>query len=92
MTPEVRVLLAGMSNVNSELSRYILRSLDVQNGLSEAGFSAERETALGQQMVSLGEALQLIAERRRQILGSPDTTAAPPGVSHHNPEGDVPQP
>jgi len=89
MTPEVRVLLAGMSTVNSELSRYILRCLDVQNGLTEAGFSTEREGALGRQMVGLGEALQALAGERRQTA---DGTASPSADCKDHLESEMPQP
>lgn len=65
MNPKVREILAAMTEVNSEMARYILRSLDVANGMTDAGFPAEREALLGKQMVVLGSALQAHATKRR---------------------------
>lgn len=55
----------------SELARYILRSMDVANGMTDAGFPPDREAALGERAVELGEAL-LARARERGRSGEPD--------------------
>ena len=74
MNRDERAVLAAITDVNSELGRYVLRLLDVTNGLSEAGFSPERETALGDRLVVLGQAVR--ARARQRATGVPGEVVA----------------
>jgi hypothetical protein len=78
VNPNVREILAAMTSVNSEMARYIGRSMDVANGMTDAGFPIEREALLGEQLVALGCALQARAADRAAPNPAAETTAIEP--------------
>ena len=87
---EEREVLATITEVNSELARYLLRLLDVTNGMSEAGFPPEREAALGERLVVVGKALQTRAQQRLGVVlkgtataGEVEPSRKKPGISEH---------
>lgn len=61
--PEEKRLMADLSHVNTEISRYIFNLLDVDAGRG-APLSVEDEHRLGQKFIELGERLQRRAARR----------------------------
>ena len=86
MNREEREVLATITEVNSELARYLLRSLDVANGMSEAGFPPEREAVLGERLVVVGEALQARAQHRRGVVVEGTATAGELEPSRKKPD------
>lgn len=55
-------LIADLTSLNGQVSRYVLRHLDVDAGRAVSSTS-EDELVLGQRLVRLGEALQTRARR-----------------------------
>lgn len=75
MIRDVRVFLASLTEVNTEIAFYIFGSIDQNNGLPERAFPPDREEALGTRMVQLGQALQERAHGRRvTVEGTPSNT------------------
>lgn len=64
-----KVLVADLSTLNAQVSRYVLRLLDVDAGRAEP-VSLEDEQALGLRLAELGERVQGRANQRAELAGS----------------------
>lgn len=73
MIRELRVYLASLTALNTEIGLYIFGRMDVNNGVSPSAFEPDREEALGVQMVRFGECLQQQARDRSRTVGGPTT-------------------
>jgi len=65
MIRDVRLFLASLTKVNTELAFYIFGALDQNNNLPDRVFPPDREESLGVEMVEAGHALQERARKRR---------------------------
>ncbi|MEO6085853.1 MAG: hypothetical protein ABIQ18_22350 [Umezawaea sp.] len=78
MIRDLRLRLASLTAVNTEIALYVFGEMDVSNGLSPSAFTPEREKALGTQMVELGETLRERADdRARTVEGQQESTEPP---------------
>lgn len=59
-----KLLIAGLTAVNDQISRYVLRHLDADAGRA-VPTKPDDEVALGKQIIRLGRAVQVRGERRR---------------------------
>jgi len=80
MIRDVRLFLASLTKVNTEIAFYIFGALDQNNNLPERAFPPDREESLGTEMVEAGQALQERARKRRvTVEGASSTSAIPSG-------------
>lgn len=82
-----KALLANLSHVNTEITRYVLGQLDVDARRSEP-IPTEDERAFGQRLIDLGAQVQQRAAQRQAKPGRPVIDANPeplalePGMDH----------
>jgi hypothetical protein len=75
-------LIAELTDLNGQISRYLLRHLDAEAGRS-VPTSTDDEHDLGMQLVRLGLQVLERAERRRQPLQVNRSVAGPDGANLH---------
>jgi hypothetical protein len=68
-THEERVLVAGLGNLNADLSRYVLKVIEADHTGTHWPHDAQDEAALALQMVELAGQLEIHA---KQLLGIGD--------------------
>jgi hypothetical protein len=61
--PEDKTLMADLSRLNAEITRYVLRYLDADAGQIEP-ISTHDEQTLGQRLIEMGQRIQHRAARR----------------------------
>jgi len=81
MIRDLRLRLASLTAVNTEIALYVFAEMDRNNGLSPSAFTAERERVLGEQMVKLGESLRERANDRERTVEDPRALTEPPEPS-----------
>lgn len=68
MIRDLRLYLASLTAVNTEIALYVFGEMETSNGLSPSPFTPERERVLGERMVTLGEALRERARDRERTI------------------------
>lgn len=78
MIRDVRLFLASLTKVNTEIAFYIFGALDQNNNLPGRAFPPDREESLGTEMVKAGQALQERARKRRVTVEGISSLSAIP--------------
>lgn len=83
-----KALVADLSRLNAQLTKYVMRYFDADAGLAEP-VSIVDERTLGEQLTKAAAELQARAERRAALGGQPLTVEGDVEPSRHIADGSV---